>query len=212
MSKFWALAFLLALTVAGCSSNRGPLTVDNWWHDFPSEVKSVDGNVEASFVTVNFQPWNAEIGLDGWYVSKSDQSGTKRKITLTRRVLSGTDNTNGKAFFVIESIDRPYDWHGNALSPDIDYYWMVTIDDSEHSGRIKVEIWRTNGKTTEAVSRGVRQISPEGYDDAIVDIKSNQLLKLLIPTSLDLIEFQDWVEENASTEGGGLPASLHPHN
>jgi hypothetical protein len=158
-----AFGLFIVILTSGCTSPRGPVTPGNIWSNYACRIDSVHGDIANSLVIMRGIPWNAVYKVQGWFVLPSvtdhPSDGVRRTLGFTNDVIDGISNTNGVAYFVMESFDHLFPnwwWDENysALSPNVPYDWMATIDDSEKTGRILTEVWQTLNGTDSIISRG----------------------------------------------------------
>ncbi len=135
------ISILMAITMLmnGCSSPNGPITPVNVWNNFPPKIKAVNVNLEASLVIVDFEPYLADVKVEGWFILPGD-TVSRRNINFTNDILHGNDTMHGRGNFVMASYDWPYDWHGSALTPGITYFFMLTV--AADAGRQLVNVYQ----------------------------------------------------------------------
>jgi hypothetical protein len=133
------LLIILTILISGCSSDNGPVTLANVWNNYPPKIKAINVNLEASLVTVDFEPYTADVKVEGWFILPGD-SVSRRNIRFTDDVLHGTDTMHGRGNFVMASYDWPWGWSGSALTPGITYFFMLTV--AADDGRQLVKVYK----------------------------------------------------------------------
>ncbi len=135
----FSIPLVLAVLMSGCSSPNGPITPANMWNNFPPKIKAVNVNLAASLVTVDFEPYPANVKVEGWFILPGDNI-SRRDIRFSNSILHGTDTMNGRGNFVMASYDWPYGWKGSALTPGITYFFMLTV--ASDDGRRRVSVYQ----------------------------------------------------------------------
>lgn len=148
-----ALCAVVAL-MSGCGSNPGPVSWGNLVDNYPPRVRGIAVNLEASLVVVDYQPKDARVEIQGWFVIPSDPEGASRRgIRFADDVISGSDSMTGRANFVIASYDWPdgWSWHGEALHPEVTYFFMIGIEDPD-GVRTSITTWKYKGGALTQIS------------------------------------------------------------
>lgn len=144
-----ALGLMIVTLMSGCTSPNGPVTPANVWNNYPPKIKAVNVNLAASLVTVDFEPYPADVKVEGWFILPGDNV-SRRNISFANSIIHGTDTMNGRGNFVMASYDWPYGWHGTALTPGITYYFMITV--AADDGRQVVKVFQFKDGTLTQIS------------------------------------------------------------
>lgn len=134
-----AMGLLIAILTSGCTSPNGPVTPGNVWNNYPPKIRAVYVNLEASMVTVDFEPYPADTTIKGWCIIPGDGS-IRRQIQFVDPIIHGTSTMTGRSNFVMETFDHPYGWEGSALTPGIVYNFMIEIKSSD--GRVASKVYQ----------------------------------------------------------------------
>ncbi|MEI7792140.1 MAG: hypothetical protein WCI57_01480 [Candidatus Berkelbacteria bacterium] len=121
-----AFGLMIVTLMSGCTSPNGPVTPANVWNNYPPKIKAVYVNLEASMITVDFEPYPADVTIKGWCIIPGDNN-IRRQIQFVEPVIHGTDNMTGRSNFLIETFDQPWGWEGSALTPGIIYNFMIEV-------------------------------------------------------------------------------------
>lgn len=138
---FTIVAALCAVwCLSGCGGGLGPVTIGNLVNNYPPRVRGLAVNLEASLVVVDFQPRDADVWIEGWFIVPNDPEGAgRREIRFTDNLIEGVDDMSGRAQFVMSGWD--WGWGNPALQSGVTYYFMLTVEDPDGS-RTSVSTWR----------------------------------------------------------------------
>ena len=147
-----ALGLMIVILTSGCTSPNGPVTPANVWNNYPPKIRAVNVNLAASLVTIDFEPYPADVKVEGWFILPGDNV-SRRNINFASSILHGTDTMNGRGNFVMASYDWPYGYQGSALTPGITYYFMITVAADDGRQVVKVYQFKDGALTQISMTR-----------------------------------------------------------
>lgn len=152
----------LASILTGCGGGKGPITLGNIFENYPLQINGVAIDLAASLVKVRVQPYNdpdVYVSIQGWYFAPGDTGHTeKRYISFVNSVISGRDTHDGMSLFVVASYGWPGGWSGTALSPGVDYFFMITATKGD---RQRVGVWEFKNGVLSQAARAIPDLA--GY-------------------------------------------------
>lgn len=125
---FSFLVCFAVIVLPGCggSSAAGPVTIGNIVNDYPPKIRGVSVNAEASMVIVDFQPFDADVSIQGWVFVPQQGGQSRRQLNFQNSTISGKNNMTGRANFVMDG-SQPI----NLGQPS---YFLVTVKEIYFDG------------------------------------------------------------------------------
>lgn len=118
-------AFMNLSGCGGCGG-AGPVTAGNIINDYPPKVRGVAVNAEASLVVVDFQPYDADVTIEGWVFVPQQGGPSRRRLNFQNPAISGASNLTGRANFVLDS--------SYPLDPCRPSYFLITVKEIYFDG------------------------------------------------------------------------------
>lgn len=127
----YIFGLLLAMSLSGCGGYGpgGPITAGNIIDDYPPRVRGVNVNAEASMVVVDFQPFDADVTIQGWVFVPQQGGQSRRQLNFSNSTINGESNLTGRANFVMDS-SFPID----PTSPGRPMYFLITVKERYFDG------------------------------------------------------------------------------
>lgn len=117
---------ILILSGCGGYGPAGPVNVGNIIHDYPPKIRSVAVNTQASMVVVDFQPFDADVTIEGWVFVPTTGGQSRRSLNFVNDTINGESNLTGRANFVMDG--------SFPIDPQRPMYFMITVKERYFDG------------------------------------------------------------------------------